>query len=222
MDFNETVLNELQDSMKKDINSMLEKQINEYVKKQMEQLKQKYIKEMVSVDTYPTDEELDAAKKFEDINQQYIKGYALDGMMSSGQYYGDTPRLFYGITSQGQILHGPDEKSLIAWSNNPLYNYGKIQPITNEYIDIIKCIMKNFEWNRIFESGTNCHHIRMQWADELMDIFRKYHPRREPTKVEGDINSIMKKLLLKTHPDKGGNVHDSQSVNRVRELIKEA
>ena len=81
--------------------------------------------------------------------------------------------------------------------------------------------MKNFEWNRIFESSTNCHHIRMQWADELMDIFRKYHPRREPTKVEGDIKSIMKKLLLKTHPDKGGDEYDSQSVNRVRELIKE-
>jgi len=44
--------------------------------------------------------------------------------------------------------------------------------------------------------------IRMQWDDELLYIFRKYHPRRESTKLEGDIDSIMNTLYRKTYTNK--------------------
>ena len=192
MDFNETVLNELQDSMKKDINSMLEKQINEYVKKQMEQLKQRYITEMVSVDTYPTDEELETMKNNLRSDgrppEQYITGDALDGMISFFRDY-NGPAKFFGITSQGYILNGLDESQL--QQTYPLFKDRKIQPLTNEYIEIIKYIMKNFQNYAIAQNSGMNTHMNIQWGDELMDIFRKYHPRQEIGKLEDDKKCVV-------------------------------
>ena len=221
MNFNDKLLNELQDSMKKDINSMLEKQINEYVKKQMKQIKNKYLKEMVSVDTYPTEEELDTMKN----NLNYtlrppghcIKGDALDGMMRIRSRQGwETD--FYGITSMGHIIRGWSANQLQKAYNQHSYKDEKIQPLTNEYIEIIKCIISHLTLGII---TTTAHHVNMKWGDELMDIFRKYHPRREISELEGNIDSIMKKLILKTHPDKGGDENDFKCVRRTHELIKE-
>ena len=195
MDFNETVLNELQDNMKKDINSMLEKQINEYVKKQMEQLKQKYIKEMVSVETYPTEEELDTMKNdlIEHLRppEQYIKGCALAGMM--GIYVPNNSCLprFYGITSQGQTITGWDKNDIQRMYHHPSYNDEKMLPLTNEYIEIIKYIMKNFQNYAIAQNSGMNTHMNIQWGDELMDIFRKYHPRQEISELEDDKKCVV-------------------------------
>ena len=81
--------------------------------------------------------------------------------------------------------------------------------------------MKNFGRYGISYNDYGNLRPNMKWADELMDIFRKYHPRREISELEGDINSIMKKLILKTHPDKGGDEYDFNCVFRTRELIKD-
>jgi len=129
------------------------------------------------MDTYPTEDELNKMKNKNLLGGYHIGneniGYPLDGMVRGIGPCGHTRLHYFGITSKGYVLNGITYEQIQRYLHSTSHKQ-KTQPLTKEYIDIVKCIMSPGNI-KIFDSQDSNYRFLMKWADELMDIFRKYH-----------------------------------------------